>query len=291
MASLAGVEILLKHGVTDLNFGDVGSMLGKTLELVTKLASQLDEQAKKAGAVKPPFDLKAEKDKKAAEEAAGFFNAFKTAFANWVDENPNRAFHSAPLAKEISSFVTEEINFARRKAERNLAPSKRSDAADIVRSDAEILIGFADMLWSSTPGLLAEYKRGELPETVKAVKDKKGSDQLVTPKLPKKVGASGGVPTRGRTAAGYRVVWSLPEQSFPLGTDLADIVRAVWPGPERASKKINDLYKPFDELGISQLKDGQTLTAELNGKQVTVTCVAIKPDDSEEESKPAEEAS
>lgn len=266
MASLQGVEILIKYG-REVSLLDIGDTLSKACDLLAELDTQIKDAGKSDSSVKSPYDTAAEKDKVAEKEAADKLHSIISDVAAWIDEKPSRAFHLGNGSKIFSQFVTEEVRYARRRSERDLPADKRSDSEAIKRSDAKVLIGFAGQLWNMAPALADEQKAGKLSANVK-VKDGK----LDLPRI-RESASNGSVPTQGRYVKLYSLLWSVDGESFPIGTDPATILREIFTGASRVGAKIGDLWEPFDKQGVSQLKPGQSLEATINGHKVVATMV------------------
>jgi hypothetical protein len=248
-----------KHGLA-WDWQDVGKSITDLVSKVWELDAAIQAAKVSTDAsvkvANHPYDVKAAKDQAAAKVAADLVKAFTTACTVAIDKNRNVAYHLSNIDPSPSAWFTTEVQYFRLKTSPG-KPATSGSKLDDLRSDRKVLTQSARNLLetmpilSTVPGLPMES-----PGKVK---------------LPNLQGAgvrSADTPT-GRHAKYRQTIWSVDDVTFPIGTDLRDIVRAIWSGPDRVGKKAADLINPIDAERKKVADKNATITVELNGKTVT----------------------
>lgn len=216
-------------------------------------AKSTDSDASKA--VTHPYDIKASKDKKAAEIAADLIKSFVAASDAAIGKNKNVAYHLAQTDSTLTQYLTSEMQYYRFK-EAPAKPVTSGNKLDEMREDRKVLTQTARKFLEAFP-MLANDSR--------LVKE----DGKV--KLPNLQGAgvrAADTPT-GRYAKYKQTVWSVDGKKFPEGTDPRDLVRAIWSGTDRVGKKPTDVFDPIDAARKVAEDKNAVVTVTLNGKEVT----------------------
>jgi hypothetical protein len=251
--------------------------LGATFDTIYKLVWKLDAEIKSvetAGSnegTQPAYDQKAAKNSEAKKIADELLVSILANMAAEIEYDPAVAYHLSAGIKEVSQFLTGEVQYARRVADRALPAAKRSDVNDVKRGDRKELVVFLRNLFETFTPLQAA-----VPST-----NKTSDGKLKLPSLKGRASSTSETanPT-GRYARVYSVVWSVDDETFPFGSDPLLIVRTLWTGAERVGKKLADLHDPFDKAGGMSMKPGESVQFRVNGK--TVTAKLVSQDDDED---------
>ena len=232
-------------------------------DLMWSLHADLSKPVADGEKVVSPYDKAASADITSKSDVAEWLAEFTEKLASFVDEQPNRAYWLSEQFKSVSQFVTGEVHYARRKSEKSIPVAQRSNAADMKRADIKTLATICRNFYNSIPALAAAVDaklndKGEL--SVPTVRERQASE----------------IPTSGRHVRAYYITWTVRDETFPAGTDPMDVVREIWTGTERVGKKIGDLWEPFDKLGVSKLKPGETLECVIDGVPVTATMTEVE---------------
>lgn len=258
-------KILDGYGVTP-NFAEIDKTFAEIYALVWKLDAEIKavevKAAKTGETVVHPFDAKATKDKVAAGKAAKILSDFLASIADVCENEPHVAYWLAQDIKGVSQFLTSEVQYARRVTDRKAPVAKREGSNDSKRADRKELVVFLRTLYGMVPALQSVEMEG--------VRVKDGTIELPSLKGRANGSTSDSALPTGRYAGAYSTLWTVDDESFPLGSDPLLVIRTIWTGKDRVGKKLADLWDAFDKAGGSKATgEGKTVTLKLNGKTVT----------------------
>lgn len=248
-----------KYGLT-FDFMNAGDSIVAIVAMCWQINADIESAKNSATDSKVathPYDVKASKDKGAAEVSANLIKAFVAACDAAITKNKNVAYHLAETDNSLTAYLTSEKQYYRFKA----APAKPAIAGtklDTLRHDRKVLTQKARELIETFPILAND------PRLVK-------EDGKV--KLPNLQGAgakSGDNPTGKHAKWSKDTIWIIDGTKYPIGTDPRDLVRAIWSGVERVGKKPSDIFSVIDaERAKLKLNAPADITVEINGKSVT----------------------
>lgn len=231
------------------------TLVAKVWEINSQIEAAKTDDSGEAKVANHPFDVKASKDKKAAEVAQELINAFIAQCDIAIGKNRNVAWHLAQTDSTVTQYLTSEMQYWRIKAAPAKAPTSGSKL-DELREDRKVLTQLARKLLDTFPQLATDER---------FVRDDKGNVKL--PNLQGAGSRSADTPT-GRYAKYRQTIWTIDGKKFPIGTDPRDLVRAVWQGAERVGKKPSDLFGPIDEARKT-VKSGELVSVTINNLVVT----------------------
>ena len=212
------------------------------------------------------------KDEVGAKDATDFLRSsdILSALAEYADDDPARTFHLFNALKDtvVPYFQTECAYFRLQAQPKSVGSNEKA----VLRADFNALRKLFNKLAS-----------------VVAMVDEDYSSDFVE-KLPngdaqyKVRGFRGPNPNsgeaHGKFAPVYRLAWTIDGEDIAAGTQLSDIVRALWHGADRIGKSAKDLAEMLDQNVPAWKKPEMPETSfALNGHEVVI----YRPDTDEDE--------
>lgn len=284
-------ESIGRHGVTP----SLADPLQSVLDLHT-LAWKLDAEIKKAQTttstgekVTPAYDKVASSDEKAQATAKRLVNAYLTTVESEINGNPNVAYWLAELGKSVNQFVTTEVNFRRWEIDKRSGVSEvkpNVSAVANLKSDRADAVSFAKKLLSLLPTVMDELNKavgaGEIAsDTAILKKGKDGSWVLNLPNIQGRGSGTADNSPAGKFASLSFMVFTVNEETFPVGTDSRIVLRSIFTGVDRIGKRPGDLYDAMIAAngGNTPKNAGDTVEFTLGGKKVRAIRTSLTADE------------
>jgi len=249
---------MAKHGLT-FDFAapadSIVAMVAKVWDINAQIEAAKSDDSGDSKVANHPFDVKASKDKNAAQIANDLIVAFIAQCDLAIGKNKHVAWHLAQTDSTVTQYLTSEMQYWRTKT----APAKPANSGsklDEMRQDRKVLTQMARQLLETFPQLATDER---------FVRDDKGNVKL--PNL-QGAGVRSADTAVGRYAKYRQTKWTVDGETFAVGTDPRDLVRAIWQGAERIGKKPSDIFGPIDEAR-KNVKPGDLVTITIDGKIVT----------------------
>ena len=253
------VSVMAKYGLVfdpmDMG-GSVRSIQDKVWTIQASIEAAKEGNSEAVKVANHPYDVKASKDKKAAEIASALVSEFLAKVDAAITKNASVAYALNEVKDAVTGYLTEEVNHWRMKA----APTKPVSSG----SQLDTLYDERKVLVKAVQGLLLG-----MPNLANALESENGKV-----KLPNLQGAGGSkkadAPT-GRYAKwqSKSVRWSIDGVEYPGDTHWSDLLRIIWQGADRVGKKAADLFEPIDAARKKAKDDKAKVTVTITGKVVT----------------------
>lgn len=263
----------------------------KTMETLHSLAWRLDKDMKDKQAaasgntakVTPAYDKAAATDSKAKAEARKLVNAYLAAVEKATTANPNVAYWLADIGKAISQFTTSEVNFYRWQTDKASDTPKVNAPSGVaeINSDRKDTVTLAKKLL----GLFDDSIIADLSAIDASHSEDKGYRPLVDKgkvNLPNIQGRTGDSDSpAGKFASLSFMVFTVNEETFPVGTDSRVVLRSIFSGADRIGKRPGDLYDAMVKAnnGNTPKVAGETVEFKLNGKNVKAVRTSLTADE------------
>lgn len=267
-----------------------------TMQALHSLAWKLDKDIKSAQSgnsstekVTPAFDKQAASDMKAKATARKLVSAYLAAIEKETTANPNVAYWLSEIGKSVTQFTTSEVNFYRWQTDKTsgVKVSANADAVAAMKSDRRDVVSFAKKLLTLLTDTVDELAKvdsennnveGYRPLT------KKGKDGKPQIDLPNIQGRGSGTDTdspAGKFASLSFMVFTVNDETFPVGTDSRIVLRSIFTGAERIGKRPGDLYDAMIKAngGNTPKQAGDTVEFTLNGKKVRAVRTSLTADE------------
>lgn len=280
-------ECLARYGVTPSLTDPKGSVIA-----LHKLAWKLDadikafaeQAAQNSGTgekVTPEFDKLAMKDKKAENEVKKFVTAVLEMAEKLVTANPNCAYWLAETDKGITQFNTSELAFHRWQTDKaaGVKQSAGQDAVNAIKSDRRDVVSFTKKLTGLLPTVV-----DELPADM-VKKNKAGQTVVNLPNIQGRGAGGESDSPAGKFASLSFMVWTVGDETFPIGTDSRIILRSIFTGTDRIGKRPGDLYDAMLAAngGNTPKNTGDEVSFTLGGKKVKAVRAELTDDETDDD--------